>query len=135
MSPPYKERQTAKVVLRVINIDDNPPVITGLKNGILTASVYLSSSPNTDSIFTIESNDPDFVQETFFYNISNEQIVLKENEVSRQRSSQFIAIGSRGEVSLLSSISANVFYINIELRLGNCFSYIVYKPSAYIQRK
>ena len=103
----------------MINIDDNPPVVTGLSNGILSASIYLSSSPNTDSIFTIESSDLDFGQETFFYNISKEQVVMKDINVGIQRSSQFIAIGNRGEVRLLSSISADVFYIDIELRLGN----------------
>lgn len=121
---PYNERQTAKIVLSVINIDDNPPAVSGINSdGTLVASVFLSESPDTDSIFKIVANDIDFASDRFFYNINDELIVTKPNSQRKKRAtttSKYIQISDTGDIKLLTSISLGIHYIDISLTVSDC---------------
>ena len=115
---PYNERQVATIILQVININDNPPGIAGLDgNGTLSSSVYLSSSPDSQSILSISADDIDFGQQEFFYNITEESVVARRKQRS---ASKYITIESSGNVRLLSSIPSEIFFIELGVEVSGC---------------
>ena len=115
---PYNDRQIATVILQVINVNDNPPGISGLDgDGVLSSSVYLSSSPDSQSILSISADDIDFDSQEFFYNITQEFVVAKRKQRSE---SKYIKIEKTGNVRLLSSIPSEVFFIELGVEVSGC---------------
>ena len=131
--------QLTQIILRLENVDDNPPVITGASNGILQASVFLTTAPSPDEpIYQIQFSDPDLDptqlnEMPFIFEIAVETRkgrrrtdISEENEVaaggkdSRVRrqagsGSEYFKINEFGEVSLLKQIPSDILYLDLTI--------------------
>ena len=132
----YNPLQLTQIILRLENLDDNPPVITGASNGILQASVFLTTAPSPDQpIYQIQFSDPDLdptqlTEMPFIFEIAVETIkrrLLSDNDVitddvtdSRVRrqtgsGSEYFQINEFGEVSLLKQIPSDILHLDLTI--------------------
>ena len=136
LSQNYNPLQLTQIILRLDNVDDNPPVITGASNGILQASVFLTTAPSPDEpIYQIQFSDPDLDptqlnEMPFIFEIAIEtrqgrrktdstdvNEVSVEDRVRRQvgSGSEYFQINEFGEVSLIKQIPADILFLDLTI--------------------